>query len=136
MEKITNTFILGDAVDVMRKMPSDSVDLITTDPPYNLGKDYGNNIDYKEWHQYEVFTQHWLDESIRLLKPTGSIYVFMGVRLLQNYFHLWKLRDYYLTAGSPGIIRKAWEGRRGSLRDMMIYYILPNPTTSYLISIQ
>ena len=33
----------GDAVTEMGKLKSESVDLIVADPPYNLGKDYGNN---------------------------------------------------------------------------------------------
>lgn len=82
----TNKFILGDAVKVMKTLPNNSIDLIATDPPYNLGKDYGNNIDHKEWDEYEKFTQDWLDEAVRLLKPTGSIYVFMGVRFISKLF--------------------------------------------------
>lgn len=82
----TNQFILGDAIKIMKTLPSSSIDLIATDPPYNLGKDYGNNIDHKEWNEYEKFTKAWLDEAVRLLKPTGSIYVFMGVRFISKLF--------------------------------------------------
>jgi site-specific DNA-methyltransferase (adenine-specific) len=83
-----NLFLLGDAIEQMKKLPSESIDLIATDPPYNLKKDYGNNIDYKEWHEYEVFTECWISEAVRLLKPTGSIYVFMGVRFISKLFSL------------------------------------------------
>jgi site-specific DNA-methyltransferase (adenine-specific) len=82
----TNIFLQGDAIEVMKSLPSESVDLIATDPPYNLGKDYGNNIDYQEWHLYEAFTEKWLTEAIRLLKPTGSLYAFMGVRFIAKLF--------------------------------------------------
>ena len=84
----TNNFIHGDAIEAMQSLPTESVDLIATDPPYNLGKDYGNNIDYKQWHEYELFTEKWLTEAIRVLKPTGSIYVFMGVRFISKLFGL------------------------------------------------
>ena len=40
----TNHFITGDAVEDLKKLPDASIDLICTDPPYNLGKDYGNNL--------------------------------------------------------------------------------------------
>jgi site-specific DNA-methyltransferase (adenine-specific) len=53
-----------------------------------LGKDYGNNLDQKAWHEYELFTRNWLAQAIRLLKPTGSIYVFMGVRFISRLFLL------------------------------------------------
>ncbi len=84
----TNIFICEDALAQMRKLPSESVDLVATDPPYNLGKDYGNSIDYKEWHDYQLFTEQWLTEAIRLLKPNGSIYIFMGVRFISKLFTL------------------------------------------------
>jgi site-specific DNA-methyltransferase (adenine-specific) len=84
----TNKIICGDAIAVMKEFPSESVDLIIADPPYNLGKDYGNNRDMKAWHEYEDFTKDWLTEAIRLMKPTASIYVFMGVRFISNLFRI------------------------------------------------
>jgi site-specific DNA-methyltransferase (adenine-specific) len=84
----TNYFKCGDAIESMRELPSASVDLIIADPPYNLGKDYGNNKDLKAWHHYEEFTEEWLTEAIRLMKPTSSIYVFMGVRFISSLFTL------------------------------------------------
>lgn len=95
----TNSFILGDAVEVMQTLPNECVDLVATDPPYNLGKDYGNNIDYKQWHEYEVFTEKWLNEVIRMLKPTGSIYVFMGVRFISKLFSIME---------SKGLLLNGW----------------------------
>lgn len=81
-----NTFIVGDAIKILKSFPSESVDLICTDPPYNLGKDYGNNIDFKQWHEYKEFTKSWVAESARILKQTGSFYVFMGVRFISKLF--------------------------------------------------
>lgn len=82
----TGRLICGDAVAVMKTLPSNTVDLIVADPPYNLGKDYGNNMDRIAWHEYEDFTVQWLTEAVRVLKPTGSIYVFMGVRFISSLF--------------------------------------------------
>ena len=39
----------GDALELLKTLPSESVDLIIADPPYNLGKDYGNNSDSKNF---------------------------------------------------------------------------------------
>src|SRR4051794_14547004 len=78
--------LCNDAVLEMSRLPGNSIDLIVADPPYNLGKDYGNNIDTKAWSEYEQFTGDWLKEAIRILKPTGSIYVFMGVRFISWLF--------------------------------------------------
>lgn len=82
----TNYLIAGDAIEELNKLPGGSVDLICTDPPYNLGKDYGNNIDWKQWHEYEQFTIDWLTECKRILKNDGSIYVFMGVKFIARLF--------------------------------------------------
>jgi DNA modification methylase len=82
----TNYIIVGDALKELKALPTESVHLICTDPPYNLGKDYGNNIDLKEWREYERFTMDWLIEANRVLKRNGSIYVFMGVRFISKLF--------------------------------------------------
>ena len=81
-----NRLICGDAFEEMSKMADESVDLIVTDPPYNLGKNYGNNRDLKEWGEYEIFTRNWLAQAQRIIKPTGSIYVFMGVRFISKLY--------------------------------------------------
>lgn len=79
-------FYCGDATEIMRNLPDKSIDLICADPPYNLGKDYGNSIDKKNWTEYEEFTDQWLEQAIRILKDNGTIYVFMGVRFISKLF--------------------------------------------------
>jgi len=81
-----NKLICGDAISTMKDFPSNSFDLIVADPPYNLGKDYGNNKDLKARSEYEEFTKQWLAQAVRLMKPAASIYVFMGVRFISNLF--------------------------------------------------
>lgn len=83
-----NRFICGDAIEKMAKLPAASIDLIIADPPYNLGKDYGNNRDWKKWAEYTSFTNGWITEAVRLLKPTGTIYIFMGVKYISRLFLL------------------------------------------------
>ncbi len=83
-----DTVICGDAAEEMKKLPDASIDLIVTDPPYNLGKDYGNNQDWKAWQDYEDFTKQWLSQAVRILKPSGSLYVFMGVRFIAKLYLL------------------------------------------------
>jgi site-specific DNA-methyltransferase (adenine-specific) len=83
---MSNRLICGDAIEEMKQLPASSVDLLIADPPYNLGKDYGNNRDMKEWGEYVSFTTAWIAEGVRLLKPTGSLYIFMGVRFIARLF--------------------------------------------------
>ena len=40
-----SSIILGDSIEVLKQMESNSVDLIFADPPYNIGKDFGINKD-------------------------------------------------------------------------------------------
>lgn len=37
---LTNTIVLGDCIDALGEMPDESVDLIVSSPPYNVGKEY------------------------------------------------------------------------------------------------
>jgi len=84
--KFLDQIICGDVLEVLPQIESESIDLICADPPYNLGKNYGKTIDAKEWHEYEDFTTKWLSECKRVLKPTGSIYTFMGVRFIAKLY--------------------------------------------------
>jgi len=86
MEKID--IVCGDAIDELAKFEPNSVDLIIADPPYNLGKDYGNNHDLKGFDEYLNFTNKWLSEAKRVLKIDGTIYVFMGVRFISYLYNI------------------------------------------------
>ncbi len=90
----------GDANELFTSIPDNTIDLIMADPPYNLGKNYGNNHDLKGFDDYLAFSRNWLAEAFRVLRTTGTIYVFMGLRFisylydimdrdLQMYFNSW-----------------------------------------------
>jgi len=76
----------GDCVGLLSGTPDESVDLIIADPPYNLGKDYGNDSDSRQRDEYMDFSRAWLREARRVLKPAGSIYVFMGFRFISRLY--------------------------------------------------
>jgi site-specific DNA-methyltransferase (adenine-specific) len=80
--------IVGDAVQLLKTVPSNSVDLVIADPPYNLGKDYGNNKDRLAFDDYLEFSKNWLSEAHRVLRPNGTIYVFMGVRFISYIYNI------------------------------------------------
>lgn len=71
-----NKIILGDAIQELRKLPSASCDVIVIDPPYNIGKDFGNNIDKRELGEYVRWCKSWVDESVRILKPAGTMFIY------------------------------------------------------------
>ncbi|NPV75053.1 MAG: hypothetical protein HPY59_01635 [Anaerolineae bacterium] len=74
-EKLWNVILQGDAIEILRQYPSDSVDLVFADPPYNLDKSYNVYADELDLEQYLSWCNAWLDEYIRILKPTGSLYI-------------------------------------------------------------
>ena len=59
--------ILGNCLNNLKKIPDESIDLIFADPPYNIGKDFGNNKDkWKSTNEYINWCQKWIDECFRI----------------------------------------------------------------------
>jgi len=80
---------LGDCLTALRMIPTGSVDLVFLDPPYNLGKDFGNGSD--RWHDensYFEWCYERLEECLRVLAPSGSAY-FMNSTQNMPYFDIW-----------------------------------------------
>lgn len=78
----------ADALDELPKLSPESADLIIADPPYNLGKQYGNNHDTLGFDDYLEFSKSWLTMAHRVLKPTGTLYVFMGFRFISYIYDI------------------------------------------------
>ncbi|WP_013322099.1 DNA-methyltransferase [Gloeothece verrucosa] len=67
----------GDCLKFLSALPDESVDLVFADPPFNLGKQYGEGVsDQMAVDKYISWSQEWLNESIRVLKSGGSLFVF------------------------------------------------------------
>ena len=76
IKEIQNKTILGDSFAVIKLIPSHSVDLIITDPPYNLEKKFNSTIFKKMTDDdYLVWLNSWVSELKRIIKPSGSIYI-------------------------------------------------------------
>jgi len=65
-----------DCVIGMKKITSESVDIIICDPPYNIGKDFGNNSDKQKMDDYLLWCDNWIVECLRILKPQGTLYIY------------------------------------------------------------
>ncbi len=78
----------GDCLTLLASIPTASIDLIVTDPPYNLSKDYGNTKDTWTHAEYLEFSRRWLSEANRVLKPHGTLYVFMGMRFISYLYEI------------------------------------------------
>ena len=75
-----------DALEGIAKIPDGSIDLVLTDPPYCLGKDYGNNSDKLDPEAYLEWSKQWIDVIIPKLKPNGSLYIFLTWRYSPEIF--------------------------------------------------
>ncbi len=73
--RMFNVIHHGDALETLKQYPDASIDLVFADPPYNLDKPYTRYDDEREEQQYISWCNDWLREYIRVLKPTGSLYV-------------------------------------------------------------
>lgn len=72
------TILTGDCLDVLPTLDRESVDLVVTDPPYNIGIDYGSGPQADRRDDYDVWCGWWIDFCCRLLKPTGSLWIISG----------------------------------------------------------
>jgi site-specific DNA-methyltransferase (adenine-specific) len=76
LENCGDALILGDAAQVLPRLPPASVDLLIADPPYNMDKDFGATRALRmERDEYERYTQAWVEAALPLLKPSASVYV-------------------------------------------------------------
>lgn len=73
-----NKVHLGDCIKIMGDFPSNSIDLIFADPPFNIGMKYDNYKDNKSYEEYYNWSKEWISECFRVLKKTGSIYIAIG----------------------------------------------------------
>jgi len=67
-----------DCIAGMRALPTQSVDLVVTSPPYNLGIRYSKFSDHQTREDYLAWSLEWATEVHRLLKPDGSFFLNVG----------------------------------------------------------
>jgi site-specific DNA-methyltransferase (adenine-specific) len=67
----TNKIYQGDCLELMKDIPDGSVDLVVTDPPYNLKKFKGDDFTEEE---FKIFSLKWLNECYRVLKENGLLF--------------------------------------------------------------
>lgn len=140
-----NSYIaLGDCEKLMSKIPDNSVDLILTDPPFNLGNfmhSRGTNLkkmrenqfayagwddlDYEDWIiKMEKFFYH----SNRVLKKRGSMICFMSLMKIESLIKIAEKNNfYYKTVG-------IWHKTNPMPRNMNLHFVNSTEAWIYLIS--
>lgn len=71
-----NVIYNQDCIVGMKKLPDNSINIIIADPPYNIGKSFGNDSDCQEMKTYIKWCQEWIDECLRVLKSDGTLYIY------------------------------------------------------------
>ena len=72
----TQKVVKAHCIEGMKQIKDESVDIVICDPPYNIGKDFGNNSDKQKMDDYLVWCDDWIRECIRILKPAGTLYIY------------------------------------------------------------
>jgi len=73
-------FYLTDCRELFAALPKQSVDVIVTSPPYNLGVRYNTYQDTLGQDEYLQWTGEWVAAAARVLKPEGSLFLNVGTR--------------------------------------------------------
>lgn len=113
--------ILGDSLEVLKRMKSGSVNLIFADAPYNIGKNFGNNQD--KWDSVKLYIdwcKKWIDECIRVLSDTGTMY-FMTATQHMPYLDVYVSENYHV------LCRIVWSYDSSGVQSKKIYGSLYEP---------
>jgi len=100
--KYLNTVFLGDVMDVLKELPDRSVDMIYSDPDYNVGIKYGDKSYTKTFEEYLEWYIELAKESLRVLKDTGNMFLINYPK--QNAY----LRVNYLDKACHGVSDYVW----------------------------
>jgi len=145
--------ILGDAVRIMRMLPSASVHCIFADPPYNLQlrgelrrPDYSlvDGVDddwdrFTDFAAYDAFTRDWLGECRRLLRKDGTLWV---IGTYHNIFRIgailqemgfWILNDIVWRKANP---MPNFRGRRFTNAHETLIWAAPGRDARYRFNYQ
>ncbi|HEX7137307.1 MAG TPA: site-specific DNA-methyltransferase [Vicinamibacterales bacterium] len=76
----TGNFYHGDCLAVFAQLPPDSVDVIITSPPYNLGIQYNRYQDTLSREDYLAWTNTWIAAAARVLHRDGSLFLNVGAK--------------------------------------------------------
>lgn len=130
----------ADCLDAMKIMKTESVDLVLTDPPYNLGlfmKNRATNLkamrdnffgaagwDNLEFSEWEKDLDELFLELSRVIKPRGSVIMFMSIIKVESIVKLAEKHGfYYKTTG-------IWHKKNPMPRNMNLHFI--NSTEAWI----
>ena len=75
----------GNSIIWLKSLPSESVEMIFADPPYNIKKADWDNFESQE--EYIKFSMQWIEQAARILKPNGTLFVCGFSEILADLKH-------------------------------------------------
>jgi len=107
LEAILNKTVLGDTIEVLKKLPDSIFDLIIIDPPYNLDKDFhGFKFKASDDRAYVEYLETWFTDVVRTMKPNASLYLCGDWK---NSATLYEVMNRHLTV----LNRITWQREKG-----------------------
>jgi DNA modification methylase len=100
IQQLESNLINGDCLEQLNLLPPNSIDFCFADPPYNIKKRYDHWDDALEIQEYFDWCDRWLSESVRVLKPGGTLAVLN--------IPLWAVRHFTHLATIPGLQFQNW----------------------------
>lgn len=86
--------ILGDCLDILKRIKDKSINLIFADAPYGIGKDFGNDSDrWESVQEYITWSKKCIDECMRVLADDGTMY-FMTATQHMPYLDIYAAEKY------------------------------------------
>ena len=132
---------LSDCTDLLAQLPAESVDVIVTSPPYNLGIRYSSYDDSLSADDYLEWTRTWVAAASRVLTPEGSLFLNVGARpsdpwtsldvaqVVRERLHLQNIIHWIK---SIAIERESAGATSGLTKDLAVGHYKPINSTRYL----
>lgn len=138
------TLMKGDCILGMATIPDESINLILTDPPYNLGlfmQERDTNLgalrenhfavsywDHIEQHEWEINMDEFFKESARVLKKNAALLIFMSFMKVETLIKIAQANGfYYKTTG-------VWHKKNPMPRNMNLHFVNSTEAWVYFIN--
>lgn len=149
IEDIVGSFIAGDCEQEMKKIPTGSIDLIVTSPPYADKRNYGVEDGTIAPDDYIAWFIPKAKQMFRILKPNGSFILNISDKVVDGFQHLYVfelvlklcktvgfhlVRDYiwYNPATPPNVYSRGGYGRTKKSHEYCFWFAKGNDWTFHL----
>ncbi len=102
LDRYINQVFNKDVMEVLKELPDNSIDMIYSDPDYNVGINYAGKSYTKRWNEYIDWYIGLIKESMRVLKPTGNLFT---INYPKQNAYLWVK---YLDEAAHDVFEYVW----------------------------